>query len=178
MPSYHLIKTEDEEDLLPIGIEEIGHEEKQRKRHAHDERECVSSKTLKIAAVLIVASWAMTILYYARDFYNIPDSPQELSSTEWIRTAMDHPIDKTIGLAPISDLCGRTSWKDGLVFNCTGIRGEFGNVRNDILTCLRYSIEAGGTTTSTANIVLDGLTFQSIWLYPPSNRACLLIQHS
>ena len=47
---------------------------------------------------------------------------------------------------PLARLCqDDTTWVPGLVFMCNNNSGGIGNIRNFILTCLRYAIEAGAT---------------------------------
>lgn len=47
---------------------------------------------------------------------------------------------------PLARLCqDDTAWVPGLVFMCNNNSGGIGNIRNFILTCLRYAIEAGAT---------------------------------
>ncbi|EHL02773.1 putative Platelet-activating factor acetylhydrolase [Glarea lozoyensis 74030] len=46
---------------------------------------------------------------------------------------------------PLERLCGETKWQEGLVFVCDNNSGGIGNIRNFILTCIRYAIEAGAT---------------------------------
>jgi hypothetical protein len=46
---------------------------------------------------------------------------------------------------PLERLCGETKWQDGLVFVCDNNSGGIGNIRNFVLTCIRYAIEAGAT---------------------------------
>lgn len=46
---------------------------------------------------------------------------------------------------PLARVCSETSWTDGLVFICDDNSGGIGNIRNYILTCVRYAIEAGAT---------------------------------
>lgn len=47
---------------------------------------------------------------------------------------------------PLARVCAETSaWTPGLVFVCDNNSGGIGNIRNFILTCLRYAIEAGAT---------------------------------
>lgn len=54
---------------------------------------------------------------------------------------------------PLARVCAETTtWTPGLVFVCDNNSGGIGNIRNFILTCIRYAIEAGAT----------GLTMPSI----------------
>lgn len=47
---------------------------------------------------------------------------------------------------PLARVCAETtSWTPGLVFVCDNNSGGIGNIRNFILTCVRYAIEAGAT---------------------------------
>ncbi|KAK1764467.1 hypothetical protein QBC33DRAFT_547364 [Phialemonium atrogriseum] len=47
---------------------------------------------------------------------------------------------------PLARVCAETTtWTPGLVFICDNNSGGIGNIRNFILTCLRYAIEAGAT---------------------------------
>ncbi|KAH8898951.1 hypothetical protein GQ53DRAFT_878257 [Thozetella sp. PMI_491] len=46
---------------------------------------------------------------------------------------------------PLGRVCGEATWTPGLVFICDNNSGGIGNIRNYILTCLRYAIEAGAT---------------------------------
>ena len=46
---------------------------------------------------------------------------------------------------PLARVCQETKWTPGLVFVCDNNSGGIGNIRNYILTCVRYAIEAGAT---------------------------------
>ena len=47
---------------------------------------------------------------------------------------------------PLARVCSENKrWTPGLVFICDNNSGGIGNIRNFILTCLRYAIEAGAT---------------------------------
>ncbi|KAK3494109.1 uncharacterized protein B0T23DRAFT_439375 [Neurospora hispaniola] len=46
---------------------------------------------------------------------------------------------------PLERVCSETSWTPGLVFVCDNNSGGIGNIRNYMLTCLRYAIDAGAT---------------------------------
>jgi hypothetical protein len=47
---------------------------------------------------------------------------------------------------PLERVCKEsTTWSPGIVFVCDNNSGGIGNIRNYILTCLRYAIEAGAT---------------------------------
>ncbi|KUI65521.1 hypothetical protein VM1G_01215 [Cytospora mali] len=67
-----------------------------------------------------------------------------------------HPVNNGVDLStpdapfvawPLARVCSETKniWTPGLVFVCDNNSGGIGNIRNFILTCLRYAIEAGAT---------------------------------
>lgn len=67
---------------------------------------------------------------------------------------------------PLARICAETvSWTPGLVFVCDNNSGGIGNIRNFILTCVRYAIEAGAT----------GLTLPTIQTRSPDKLADLFV---
>jgi hypothetical protein len=46
---------------------------------------------------------------------------------------------------PLENLCKETEWVPGLTFVCDNNSGGIGNIRNFILTCIRYAIDAGAS---------------------------------
>ena len=57
---------------------------------------------------------------------------------------LSHAASPFIGW-PLARVCSETTWVPGLVFICDNNSGGIGNIRNYILTCVRYAIEAGAT---------------------------------
>lgn len=67
---------------------------------------------------------------------------------------------------PLARVCSENKrWTPGLVFICDNNSGGIGNIRNFILTCLRYAIEAGAT----------GLALPTIQSRSPDKLADLFI---
>lgn len=62
----------------------------------------------------------------------------------FVEKAMKTEIDGHFDQTPIRELCGNTTWQDGLIFSCGAPQGGIGNVRNVFLNCVRYAIEGGG----------------------------------
>lgn len=69
---------------------------------------------------------------------------------------------------PLARACNETNYHPGLVFVCDNNSGGIGNIRNFILTCIRYAIDAGASgiilpkiqrrsDTDLANIFTTGL---------------------
>lgn len=46
---------------------------------------------------------------------------------------------------PLKRVCDEAEWQPGLTFVCDNNSGGIGNIRNFILTCIRYGIDAGAT---------------------------------
>jgi GDP-fucose protein O-fucosyltransferase len=46
---------------------------------------------------------------------------------------------------PLERVCNETKFQSGLVFVCDNNSGGIGNIRNFILTCIRYAIDSGAT---------------------------------
>jgi hypothetical protein len=66
----------------------------------------------------------------------------------FIEEAMAHDIDGSWDNRTISALCQSRIWVDGLIIKCDAPEGGVANVRNVVLNCVRYAIEAGGASYS------------------------------
>jgi len=62
----------------------------------------------------------------------------------FIREAADWEIDGSFDQRPLHGICAAAKWRPGLIVDCQASFGGVGNVRNTMLTCVRYAIEAGG----------------------------------
>lgn len=127
----------------------------------HSARECNPSKrvvTMIPAAsrnsrlVLFVCVFGLAILWSCRlpRLCVFDKCPQ----TAWSKVSLPAtPGDYDLSTAdapfiswPLARVCAETTtWTPGLVFVCDNNSGGIGNIRNFILTCLRYAIEAGAT---------------------------------
>lgn len=85
------------------------------------------------------------------------DGPQQIPTTLTSPQAygLGHPLATDIDLSdpdapfvgwPLKRVCNEVDvWTEGVTFMCDNNFGGVGNVRNFILTCVRYAIEAGAT---------------------------------
>lgn len=48
-----------------------------------------------------------------------------------------------LGQEAINAVCDQTTWNESLVFTCNESYGGVGNIRNSVLHCVRYAIQAG-----------------------------------
>lgn len=46
--------------------------------------------------------------------------------------------------AAVRELCGEAKWRDDRIVECHGLAGGIGNMKIDLLGCVRFAIEAGG----------------------------------
>lgn len=63
--------------------------------------------------------------------------------------------DQSLGQEAINAVCNRAGWNESLIFTCNESYGGVGNIRNSILHCIRYAIQAG------ASLVLPRIVLRS-----------------
>jgi len=63
----------------------------------------------------------------------------------------------------IKDICAKTEWNSNLVFTCKNSGGGVGNLRNSILNCVRYAIQAGAGMTLPTIIERNPADITHIW---------------
>lgn len=69
---------------------------------------------------------------------------QTIPEAKFVQTFLENPIDGPHDLAPLRELCASRQWTEGLILKCAPTPGGVGNVRNMLLNCLRFGLEAGG----------------------------------
>lgn len=67
------------------------------------------------------------------------------SAAETVFNIKDYDFDGEYVGWPLEEVCNETIWVPGLTFVCDNNSGGIGNIRNFILTCVRYAIEAGAS---------------------------------
>ncbi|EKD20583.1 alternative oxidase [Drepanopeziza brunnea f. sp. 'multigermtubi' MB_m1] len=67
------------------------------------------------------------------------------AKSRYIQEAAEWEIDGPFNDSALRDLCSSKEWTPSLTFRCDDSFGGVGNLRNMILTCIRYAIEAGAT---------------------------------
>ena len=77
-----------------------------------------------------------------------PEEYHPKDKETFVREAAGWEIDGEYNDGPLRELCSGKEWTSGLIFKCDNAFGGVGNIRNIILTCVRYAIEAGGQTPS------------------------------
>lgn len=62
----------------------------------------------------------------------------------FIASVMDNDINGQYDGKGMRDLCATRKWDYSIIVSCERLEGGIGNVKNIVLTCLRYAMEAGG----------------------------------
>lgn len=69
------------------------------------------------------------------------------------KDAFDFPA---LDAQPVRDLCSKTDWNSNLIFTCDNNHGGVGHVRNSVLNCVRYAMQAG------ASLVMPNIALRDI----------------
>lgn len=101
---------------------------------------------------------AVTLLWFwAAIFYEYPNLiPFDgAARIQKLTTLGDEPIRPAtspnpiaiqhLGQEAVNTVCNQTAWNDSLVFTCNESYGGIGNIRNSVLHCVRYAIQAGAS---------------------------------
>jgi hypothetical protein len=62
----------------------------------------------------------------------------------FVQAALENDVDGPYSNSSLVALCGRGQWVEGQIFRCESPQGGIANVRNVVLSCVRFAIEAGG----------------------------------
>jgi len=71
-----------------------------------------------------------------------------MTKESFIADMLETEIDGPYDLEPLAALCRSKEYTPGLIIKCKATPGGMGNVRNMMLNCYRFAIEAGGLCTS------------------------------
>lgn len=76
--------------------------------------------------------------------------PSQSAKTQFIDALLadDNEIDGAFNNQTLVELCKSKKWMPGLIFKCEPPEGGIANVRNVLLNCVRFAIEAGGSSFS------------------------------
>lgn len=66
------------------------------------------------------------------------------TENSFIKQLLDNDLNPQFVGTALTEVCKSKRWKSGLIFSCDPAEGGIGNIRNIILNCVRYAIEAGG----------------------------------
>jgi len=105
--------------------------------------------TRRVKAVVGICITCVLFLltgWYPHEDTHSRHSADRTTRSSWIRRGVDLSDPEAPFIRwPLARVCEETRWIPGLVFICDNNSGGIGNIRNYILTCIRYGIEAGAT---------------------------------
>ncbi|TDZ23922.1 hypothetical protein Cob_v002618 [Colletotrichum orbiculare MAFF 240422] len=98
---------------------------------------------VKVAGV--VALVLLTVWYLAVSQQQVHEVARKFRADRnvFITDFLEHEVDGKFKGEAIQELCTSRKWVPGLVMGCENARGGVGLVRNAILHCVRFAIEAG-----------------------------------
>ncbi|KAH7410646.1 hypothetical protein BKA64DRAFT_638309 [Cadophora sp. MPI-SDFR-AT-0126] len=65
------------------------------------------------------------------------------SKEDFVAEAMSAAVEDDFDYGYIAEMCDEQKWDDSVVFECQNLIGGIGNLRQEILHCIRYAIDAG-----------------------------------
>jgi hypothetical protein len=92
--------------------------------------------------------------------------PINFVKEQFVQDFLDNEIDGPMDIQPLKDFCASRDYAPGLIFKCQPVAGGVGNVKNEMLNCLRFAFEAGGKISHVMTINMR-LTRYSKWICPP-----------
>lgn len=85
-----------------------------------------------------IAQTHSTLINNVNAYHRQPPTEEALFVAETLKEV-------PVNAHPIQLVCAEKEWTPGLVFTCNNPVGGLGNLRNSILTCVRFAIEAGAS---------------------------------
>ena len=111
-------------------------------------------------ALILVSVWVWVLLLYTH--LGFDTSRHEVWASQWTQStgAQSNRATDVFAIPPVDNkaikkVCQQASWNETLVFVCNESYGGIGNIRNSILLCIRYAMQAG------ASLVLPRIILRS-----------------
>lgn len=121
-----------------------------------------SPRFIHIGRLAFPVAFLIFIFYFTLSPHSTSPSPHSLSSfslglipfssssrkSAFIDSISATGIDGPFDNSSLIELCASRKWVDGLIFKCEAHGGGIVEARNVVLNCLRFGIEAGGSSPS------------------------------
>lgn len=110
----------------------------------------ISPQTVQIFKYILIFIATISVGWYLFSDHDYHETLQVAVSGKkgvFIQKAMRTDIDGPFDDSTLVEICQNTEWREGLIIQCESPYGGVANIRNVLLNCLRYAIEAGGTST-------------------------------
>jgi hypothetical protein len=102
-------------------------------------------KSFFILAATFALGW---YLFSDRDYHHSYEIAVKGKKGIFVEKALRTDIDGPYDNSTLIRFCARKEWREGLIFQCEPAHGGVANIRNIVLNCIRYALEAGGRFTS------------------------------
>jgi len=104
---------------------------------------------LKLVLPILLILGTSFYLYTHNLAVEVPEYTQVYSAARkerFVKQFLENEIDGKYDSGPLRDFCAseKRQYQPGLVVQCNPPIGGFGNIKNMMLNCLRFSLEAGG----------------------------------
>jgi hypothetical protein len=76
--------------------------------------------------------------------FKSPSNDVKSKKELFVEQMLEEEVDGPYNLEPLAELCRSKEQTPGLIVHCKASPGGMGNVRNMMLNCYRFAIEAGG----------------------------------
>lgn len=98
----------------------------------------------KLSLILLAFLSAGFYLFSDHDYHHVYHVAKSGKKALFVAKAVDVEVDGPFDNSTLVEMCASTQWREGLMFYCQPPEGGIANVRNLLLQCIRYSIDAGG----------------------------------
>ena len=107
-----------------------------------------SSHVFKLGIIVFLITTTAYYLFFdnrydVHDVYQVAVTGRKGA---FVQDILENEIDGPFDGSALAALCSTKTWTPGLIFKCEAPQGGFGDVRNVFVNCVRYAIEAGGTS--------------------------------
>ncbi|CZS94915.1 uncharacterized protein RAG0_04728 [Rhynchosporium agropyri] len=112
----------------------------------------LSISRLLTACVVVIALWMLLELIRVKDdelqvdehiSWKDDSRKKTWSEGDFISEAMISAVKDDFKYEYVAEICDQGLWDDSVVFECQNLIGGIGNLRQEILHCIRYAIDAG-----------------------------------
>lgn len=117
----------------------------------------------RYASLAVLVLFLLYSCLFFRKSLHIPSREIYASIASTPHTSNFHQYEPPFAPGAIQSVCATTQWTPGLVFTCDESGGGVGNLRNSILNCVRYAIEAGAALTIPRIVLRDAHDISKIW---------------
>jgi hypothetical protein len=128
----------------------------------------ISKLSLLVCLIISIFYFTLSPSHLSASNYKTFSITTSGRKTSFIQSTLATEIDGPLDNSTLAQLCASRKWTPGLIFKCEAPQDGIVNSKNVVLNCVRFAIEAGGSSSSP----LLSISFPNQWLISPlsSNR--------